>query len=90
MEIYRTPRYSVDPEYIPNAMELIENASVFPKDFFINNTTTDFQEFQVPSKGQTISISKENIAWYRRIITAYEGHKLEERKDGSILIDGKK
>ena len=90
MEIYRTPRYSVDPEYIPNAMELIENASVFPKDFFINNTTTDFQEFQVPAKGQTIKISKDNIAWYRRIITAYEGHKLEERKDGSILIDGKK
>ena len=90
MEIYRTPRYSVGPEYIPNAMELIENASVFPKDFFINNTTTDFQEFQVPTKGQTIKISKDNIAWYRRIITAYEGHKLEERKDGSILIDGKK
>jgi signal peptidase I len=90
MEIYRTPRYSVSPEYIPNAMELIENASVFPKDFFINNTTTDFQEFQVPAKGQTIKISKDNIAWYRRIITAYEGHKLEERKDGSILIDGKK
>jgi len=90
MEIYRTPRYSVGPEYIPNAMELIENASVFPKDFFINNTTTDFQEFQVPFEGQTIKISKGNIAWYRRIITAYEGHKLEERKDGSILIDGKK
>ena len=90
MEIYRTPRYSVGTEYIPNAMELIENASVFPKDFFINNTTTDFQEFQVPAKGQTIKISKDNIAWYRRIITAYEGHKLEERKDGSILIDGKK
>jgi len=90
MEIYRTPRYSVGLEYIPNAMELIENASVFPKDFLINNTTTDFQEFQVPAKGQTIKISKDNIAWYRRIITAYEGHKLEERKDGSILIDGKK
>ena len=90
MEIYRTPRYSVGPEYIPNAMELIENASVFPKDFLINNTTTDFQEFQVPAKGQTIKISKDNIAWYRRIITAYEGHALVESKNGTILIDGKK
>jgi signal peptidase I len=90
MEIYRTPRYSVGPEYIPNAMELIENASVFPKDFLINNTTTDFQEFQVPAKGQTIKISKDNIAWYRRIITAYEGHQLLEKKNGDILIDGKK
>ena len=90
MEIYRTPRYSVGPEYIPNAMELIENASVFPKDFNINNTTTDFQEFQVPTKGQTIKISKDNIAWYRRIITAYEGHQLLEKKNGDIFIDGKK
>ena len=90
MEIYRTPRYRVGPEYIPNAMELIENASVFPKDFNINNTTTDFQEFQVPTKGQTIKISNDNIAWYRRIITAYEGHQLLEKKNGDILIDGKK
>lgn len=90
MEIYRTPRYSVGSKYIPNAMELIENASVFPKDFNINNTTTDFQEFQVPTKGQTIKISKDNIAWYRRIITAYEGHQLLEKKNGDIFIDGKK
>jgi len=90
MEIYRTPRYSIDPNYLASTIELIENATVFPKDFNINNTTTDFQDFQVPAKGQTIKISKDNIAWYRRIITAYEGHKLLEMKNGDILIDGKK
>ena len=62
---------------------------MFPKDIHVNNTTTDFHEFQIPCKGQTIKISVENIAWYRRIITAYEGHKLQEKKDG-IYIDGKK
>ena len=90
MEIYRTPRYSINPNYVPSTIELIENASIFPKDFNINNTTTDFQEFQVPTRGQTIKISKDNIAWYRRIITAYEGHQLLEKKNGDILIDGKK
>jgi signal peptidase I len=35
-------------------------------------------------------ISKVNIAWYRRIITAYEGHQLLEKKNGDIFIDGKK
>ncbi len=73
-----------------NALDLIENLSTFPKDFYIPNTPYNFAEIQIPSKGQTIKISKENIAWYRRIITAYEGHSLEERKDGSIIIDGKK
>ena len=40
-------------------------------------------------KGQVVKISSSNIAWYRRIITAYEGHKLLENKTG-IYIDGKK
>ena len=74
----------------PTVQQMIENLNIFPKDFYVNNTMTDFGKFQVPSKGQTIAISKNNIAWYRRIITAYEGHNLEEKKDGSIFIDGKK
>ena len=74
----------------PTSYELIENLECFPKDFFINNTMTDFQEFRVPKKGVTVAINANNIAWYRRIITAYEGHKLQEKQDGSIWIDGKK
>lgn len=70
--------------------DLLENVKTFPKDFYIPNTPYNFAEFQIPTKGQTIKISKENIAWYRRIITAYEGHTLEERSNGTILIDGKK
>ena len=74
----------------PGPSELIENLECFPKDFYVNNTMTDFQEFTVPKKGTTIKISAENIAWYRRIINAYEGHELIEKQDGSIIIDGKK
>lgn len=70
--------------------DLIENLKVFPKDFYVNNTMTDFQKFTVPKKGTTIHLSSKNIAWYRRIITAYEGHTLVEKKDGTLLIDGKK
>lgn len=73
----------------PTSSQLINNLGTFPKDLYVNNTMTNFSKFQVPSKGQTIDINTENIAWYRRIITAYEGHKLEEKKDG-IYIDGKK
>jgi signal peptidase I len=36
-----------------------------------------------------VKLTKGNIAWYRRIITAYEGHKLQETANG-FLIDGKK
>lgn len=81
------PQYPKDHQ--PTPYEMINNLNMFPKDIHWNNTTTDFHEFQVPRKGQKIKINAENIAWYRRIITAYEGHKLQEKKDG-IYIDGKK
>ncbi len=73
----------------PTPDQLINNLHIFPKDLYVNNTMTDFTKFQVPKKGQTIEINKDNIAWYRRIISAYELHQLEEKEDG-IYIDGKK
>jgi signal peptidase I len=83
------PQYSDKKGYKPTTSELINNLQTFPKDLYVNNTVTDFTKFQIPRKGQTITISSKNIAWYRRIITAYEGHTLAEKKDG-IYIDGKK
>ena len=89
LEVDITPQYSKSKDYKPNIGELIDNIRTFPKDFYVNNNVTNFEEFQVPFKGKVVDFKKENIAYYRRIITAYEGHKLEEKKDG-IYIDGKK
>jgi signal peptidase I len=88
LEVDITPKYSKSKDYKPNVGELIDNIRTFPKDFYVNNNVTNFEEFQVPFKGKDVDFRKENIAYYRRIITAYEGHKLEEKKDG-IYIDGK-
>jgi signal peptidase I len=63
--------------------------SCFPHDPTIDFTTTNFGPLTIPKKGVTIKIDASNIALYRRIITAYEGHQLEEKADG-IYIDGKK
>lgn len=89
LEVDITPQYSKSKDYKPNIGELIDNIRTFPKDFYVNNNVTNFEEFQVPFKGKVVDFQKENIAYYRRIITAYEGHKLEDKKDG-IYIDGKK
>jgi signal peptidase I len=89
LEKYLMPAYRHKKGYKPNSMELIANLSYFPKDFHVNNTPTDFQEFRVPRKGQKIKLTATNIPWYRRIISAYEGHQLKETKAG-IFIDGKK
>jgi signal peptidase I len=70
-------------------MQRIANLDQFPKDFNVHNTMTDFQRFQVPRKGQRIAINAQNIAWYKRIISAYEGHQLAVKGD-KIYIDGKR
>ena len=69
--------------------QMVDNLGVYPKDPKISNNITNFERIQIPYAGKVVDFTKENIAWYRRIITAYEGHKLEERK-GEIYIDGKK
>ncbi len=85
----RYPQYSDTSDAPPTGIQKIENLRVFPKSPYINNTTTDFTKFTVPKKGTSVEINQDNIAWYERIITAYEGHQLEVKKDG-IYIDNKK
>jgi signal peptidase I len=89
LDLVIEPQYSDDTNYVASGQDLIDNMNYFPKDFYINNTPTNFSQFVVPKKGTSVTIQADNIAWYRRIIRAYEGHKLEEKSDG-IYIDGKK
>ena len=42
----------------------------------------------MPVKGATVPLTVENMPLYRRIIAVYEGNSLEERPDGTILING--
>jgi len=83
------PQYSDNKATKPKGIDLIRNLDNFPKDLYINNTVSDFAKFRIPKKGAVVKLTKDNIAWYRRAITAYEGHKLLEKTDG-IYIDGKK
>jgi signal peptidase I len=83
------PRFTPDADGKFRASEQVMNLSYFPKDINISNNVSNFERFQVPYKGKVVDFTKEDIAYYRRIITAYEGHKLEEKADG-IYIDGKK
>ncbi len=87
LELYIENQYPKTDK--PTYLQQFNNLSLFPKDRYINNTKTNYSEFRIPKKGTTVKLSSKNIAWYRRIITAYEGHKLKETKN-TIYIDGKK
>jgi signal peptidase I len=63
-------------------------ANIFPHDRQHFKWNIDnFGPIWIPKAGETIKISKENIALYRRAITVYEGHTLDVKSTG-IFIDG--
>ena len=65
------------------------NPNVFPNDTAYYKWSEDFYgPIWVPKKGATITLTPENIAFYRRIIAVYEHNTLEE-KDGQFIINGK-
>lgn len=86
-ELNLYPQYSDTTNAQPTALQMIDNLNTFPKSPKINNTITDFNQFVVPKKGVTVQLTSENLPWYERIISAYEGHTLTS-KGADIFIDG--
>ena len=86
----KRPQYADNADMIPTVADSLLNLGLFPNDVNINNTVTDFQKFQIPYKGQTVKLTKDNIPYFRRIITAYEGHTLLEKEVENLKTFDKK
>ena len=81
-------------EKLPNVIS-VKNY-VFPEMpglmFPFNSTSAswspdNYGPLYIPKKGATVTLSKDNIDIYRRLISVYEGHQLNET-GGSFKIDG--
>jgi signal peptidase I len=62
--------------------------NMFPFDSTYRWNVDNFGPVWVPKKGATVGLDEHSIGFYRRIISVFEGNKLEER-DGKIFINGK-
>ncbi len=60
---------------------------IFPNDKQYNWTEDNFGPLRIPKAGDVVELDHFTLPIYRRIITAYEHHTLEEKADG-IYIDG--
>ena len=63
------------------------NIIFFPNDNRFNWNEDNFGPIVMPKQGVTVSLSKDNIALYRKLIRDYEKRTLTY-EDNSILIDG--
>ncbi|HTX88275.1 MAG TPA: S26 family signal peptidase [Bacteroidales bacterium] len=66
----------------------IWDPNIFPFDSIYPWNVDNFGPIVVPKKGVTVSLTPQNICFYRRIIGVFENNKLEE-KGGKIYINGK-
>lgn len=64
------------------------NTNLYPVGHDFGWTRDNYGPLQIPRKGLTIELTPEALALYSRCIHNYEGHALEQRPDGTILIDG--
>ncbi|MDE3235384.1 MAG: signal peptidase I [Bacteroidota bacterium] len=78
---------SVVPYVIPFSMDECKY-KIFPYDTIRHWSVDNYGEIYIPKKGASVPLTAESIPLYRRLITAYEGHTLEE-KNGNFIIDGK-
>ncbi len=62
---------------------------IFPNDNQYDWTQDNFGPLKIPSRGDVVELNHKTLPIYRRIITAYEHHTLQETAEG-IFIDGKK
>lgn len=61
--------------------------TIFPHSDKYNWTLDNFGPLLIPKKGETVTLTIDNLPIYRRIIATYEGHALEVKGD-KIFIDG--
>ena len=84
-----------------NIVSITQNIDVFPPDYpdsqlvlfpFVVSedfpwTRDNYGPLWIPKAGTTVTLTPQNLPLYRRIITKYEGHVLEE-DNGTVRIDG--
>jgi signal peptidase I len=63
--------------------------SIFPSDENFNWDVDNFGPLTIPAKGETVTLTSENLPFYRRIIDVYEGNDLKI-ENGLIYINGEK
>ena len=61
--------------------------ALYPQNKVTGWTTSDYGPIWIPAKGETISLTLDNLPIYERPIRVYEGNDLEV-KDGRIYING--
>lgn len=76
------------PSFVKAVVEPTPLGPLYPLDYETGWTRDNYGPILVPAKGMTVPLNRLNLALYSRCICNFEGNKLEEKPDGTVLING--
>ncbi len=81
-------RLEADAKVLAIIVDTESQGLMYPIGYQTGWNRDNYGPILIPKKNMTIRLTPENLQLYRRCITAFEGHSLKEKSDGTILIDG--
>lgn len=81
-------RLKADSRVIAIKVEPDAQGYTYPVDANLSWSRDNYGPLFIPKKGAKIELTPQNIALYKRCITAYEGHTLDYSPNGMVRIDG--
>ena len=82
------PNVTAVERYVIPVNPVMSRVEIFPYDSAKQWNEDHYGPLYIPAKGTTVGLTPNNLSIYRRLITVYEGHSLDE-VNGEIIIDGK-
>lgn len=84
---------------LANVVSVEENIDIYPPDYpdselmlfpFVDQqwTRDNYGPLWIPAKGASVTLTPDNLPFYRRIIEVYEENDFEELENGRYLING--
>jgi signal peptidase I len=81
------PNIKIEPYDVSKATPNPHNLFPYDREHYPNFTVDNYGPVYIPQAGQTVALSMENLAMFRRAIEVYEGNRVEVEK-GVIKING--
>ena len=81
-------KYEVlDVQPLIHPADSVDGGAMFPHIDSLCWSVDNYGPVHIPARGENLQLTLENLPFYRRVITAYEGNELEV-KEGRIYING--
>ena len=82
-------KLQAEPSFVKAVVEPTPIGPLYPLEYETGWTRDNYGPIVIPAKGMTVRLTPLNLALYSRCIRNFEGNKLVQKADGTVLINGR-